>query len=40
MIDWMAEDGVVGTFNGSQAREVVMTMDEWEDSRDMATARG
>ena len=40
MIDWMAEDGIVGTYNGSQAREVVMTMDEWEDSREMAGARG
>ncbi len=40
MIDWMAEDGIVGTFNGSQAREVVMSMDEWEDSREMAGARG
>ena len=40
MIDWMAEDGVVGTFNGSQAREVVMSMDEWEDSRETAGARG
>ena len=40
MVDWMAEDGIVGTYNGSQAREVVMTMDEWEDSREMAGARG
>lgn len=39
MIDWMAEDGVVGTYNGSQAREVVMTMDEWEESREMAGTR-
>lgn len=39
MIDWMAEDGIVGTYNGSQAREVVMTMDEWEESREMAGAR-
>lgn len=31
MIDWMAEDGVVGAYNGSQAREVVMTLDDWED---------
>lgn len=37
MIDWMAEDGVVGTYNGSQAREVIMTLDEWEDSREMAS---
>lgn len=39
MIDWMAEDGIVGTYNGSQAREVVMTMDQWEESRDMAGSR-
>ena len=39
MIDWMAEDGIVGTYNGSQAREVVMTMEDWEESRDMAGSR-
>ncbi|MBS0206141.1 MAG: DNA translocase FtsK [Planctomycetes bacterium] len=39
MIDWMAEDGIVGTYNGSQAREVVMTMQDWEDSRDMVATR-
>ena len=39
MIDWMAEDGIVGTYNGSQAREVVMTMDDWEEARDMAGSR-
>jgi len=33
MIDWMAEDGIVGTYNGSQAREVVMTLEEWEDQK-------
>lgn len=33
MIDWMAEDGIVGTYNGSQAREVIMTLDEWEQTR-------
>lgn len=39
MIDWMAEDGIVGTYNGSQAREVVMTMDQWEEQREMAGSR-
>lgn len=39
MIDWMAEDGIVGTYNGSQAREVVMTMQDWEEMRDMAGSR-
>lgn len=39
MIDWMAEDGVVGTYNGSQAREVIMTMDDWEEYRESTEAR-
>lgn len=39
MIDWMAEDGIVGTYNGSQAREVVMTMEDWEESRELAGNR-
>lgn len=39
MIDWMAEDGIVGGYNGSQAREVVMTMADWEEVRDMAGSR-
>ena len=29
LIDFMAEDGVVGQYNGSKAREVLLTMDEW-----------
>ena len=39
MVDWMAEDGIVGTYNGSQAREVVMTMEDWEEARDMVGSR-
>jgi S-DNA-T family DNA segregation ATPase FtsK/SpoIIIE len=30
LIDYMAEDGVVGAYNGSQAREVVMTLEQWD----------
>ncbi len=30
MIDYMAEDGIVGQHNGSSAREILMTMEEWE----------
>lgn len=30
MIDWMAEDGIVGAYNGSNAREVQFTLEEWE----------
>jgi S-DNA-T family DNA segregation ATPase FtsK/SpoIIIE len=30
LIDFMAEDGIVGEYNGSKAREVVMTMAQWQ----------
>jgi S-DNA-T family DNA segregation ATPase FtsK/SpoIIIE len=30
MIDWMAEDGIVGAYNGSNARAVQYTLEEWE----------
>lgn len=30
LIDYMAEDGIVGEYNGSQAREVLYTMESWE----------
>ena len=30
MIDWMAEDGIVGAYNGSNAREVQYTIEEWQ----------
>ena len=30
LIDFMAEDGIVGAYAGSQAREVLMTMPDWE----------
>ena len=29
LIDFMAEDGIVGEYNGSQAREVLMTLEQW-----------
>jgi S-DNA-T family DNA segregation ATPase FtsK/SpoIIIE len=31
LIDFMAEDGIVGTYNGSQAREVLITLEQWEE---------
>lgn len=34
MIDHMAEDGIVGTFNGSKSREVVCSLEEWEERRE------
>jgi S-DNA-T family DNA segregation ATPase FtsK/SpoIIIE len=30
LIDFMAEDGIVGEYNGSQAREIIITLEEWE----------
>jgi S-DNA-T family DNA segregation ATPase FtsK/SpoIIIE len=30
LIDFMAEDGVVGQYNGAQAREVLITLEDWE----------
>ncbi|ASV75933.1 Cell division protein FtsK [Thermogutta terrifontis] len=30
LIDYMEEDGIVGPYNGSQAREVLMTLEQWE----------
>jgi S-DNA-T family DNA segregation ATPase FtsK/SpoIIIE len=29
LIDYMAEDGIVGEYNGSQARDVLMTLEQW-----------
>jgi S-DNA-T family DNA segregation ATPase FtsK/SpoIIIE len=33
LIDFMAEDGIVGPYNGSNAREVLMTLEQWEAMR-------
>ncbi|MEQ1828373.1 MAG: DNA translocase FtsK 4TM domain-containing protein [Pirellula sp.] len=33
LIDFMSEDGIVGQYNGSQAREVVITLAQWEAMR-------
>jgi DNA segregation ATPase FtsK/SpoIIIE, S-DNA-T family len=30
LVDFMAEDGIVGTYNGSNAREVLFTWEDWE----------
>ena len=29
LIDFMAEDGIVGQYNGSQAREVIISLEQW-----------
>jgi S-DNA-T family DNA segregation ATPase FtsK/SpoIIIE len=33
LIDYMAEDGIVGHYNGSQAREVLLKPEQWEQMR-------
>jgi S-DNA-T family DNA segregation ATPase FtsK/SpoIIIE len=38
LIDYMAEDGVVGAYNGSNAREVLFTPEEWEQRRASAAS--
>ena len=30
LIDFMAEDGIVGHYNGAQAREVLFSMEQWD----------
>lgn len=34
LVDFMAEDGIVGDYNGSQAREVLYTIEQWEALRE------
>jgi S-DNA-T family DNA segregation ATPase FtsK/SpoIIIE len=38
LIDFMAEDGIVGQYNGSQARDILITLADWERMQG-ATAR-
>jgi len=33
LIDFMAEDGIVGIYNGSQARDVIVSPEEWAEMR-------
>ncbi len=37
LIDFMAEDGIVGAYNGSNARDVLYTPKEWNALRGVAT---
>ncbi|HEY8504291.1 MAG TPA: DNA translocase FtsK, partial [Gemmataceae bacterium] len=40
LIDYMAEDGIVGQYNGSQARDVLYTPEKWEELKQGAQAGG
>jgi len=37
LIDFMAEDGIVGQYNGSQAREVLISLAQWEQMQGAAS---
>jgi S-DNA-T family DNA segregation ATPase FtsK/SpoIIIE len=37
LIDFMAEDGIVGDYNGSQAREIIISLQQWEEMTGRAT---
>jgi S-DNA-T family DNA segregation ATPase FtsK/SpoIIIE len=36
LIDFMAEDGIVGTYNGAQARDVLISQEQWNQMRGSA----
>lgn len=38
LIDFMAEDGIVGPYNGSQAREILLTVEQWEQMQGQGNA--
>ena len=40
LIDYMAEDGIVGEFKSGSAREVLYTWDEWEAMKNGADEAG
>ena len=33
LIDFMAEDGIVGQYNGSKARDVLMSLEDWHEQQ-------
>ncbi|MCA9082216.1 MAG: DNA translocase FtsK, partial [Planctomycetaceae bacterium] len=38
MVDHMAEDGIVGDYNGSKSREVICSFEDWEQMQDRLCA--
>jgi len=40
LIDYMAEDGIVGDYNGSQAREVLYTAEQWAELQESGELEG
>ena len=33
LIDMMAAEGIIGPYKGSKARDIIMTLDEWQKKR-------
>jgi S-DNA-T family DNA segregation ATPase FtsK/SpoIIIE len=40
LIDFMEQDGIVGAYNGSKSREVIMTLDQWQTMQSGSGERG
>jgi S-DNA-T family DNA segregation ATPase FtsK/SpoIIIE len=38
LVDFMAEDGIVGNYNGSQARDVLYTPEQWDEMKEASAA--
>jgi DNA segregation ATPase FtsK/SpoIIIE, S-DNA-T family len=38
LIDFMAEDGIVGQYNGAQARDVLISLEDWESRQNPSAA--
>ena len=36
LIGFMADDGIVGAYNGSNAREVLYTLEQWEEMKEQS----
>jgi S-DNA-T family DNA segregation ATPase FtsK/SpoIIIE len=39
LVDFMAEDGIVGQYNGSQAREVIISLEQWAEMSGSGTVK-
>jgi DNA segregation ATPase FtsK/SpoIIIE, S-DNA-T family len=40
LVDFMAEDGIVGPYNGSQAREILLSVAQWEEMSGQSSSEG
>ena len=40
LIDLMTEAGIVGAHKGSKAREILMTLEDWDEAQGAPTSQG